>query len=280
MTEQRKAVIKNADMSEEMQQDAVDIASQALAKYNIEKDVAAYIKKEFDKKHNPTCILLSSSLFTGAEEVDLLLDKQRRFQAMLADGDIFYSRSDLRMFIDKCRNDARSKLLDLYSEFHKTDPETLQDLVLHAAAWLKVSPLNTMQLIRDYPELISHRFGPNGSLPLHIAARAVGETHLQRLEPFLDRFPEASKCLDKHGLLPLHSALIQGANYDVVTRLLESYPDASKCIVLPRSPVPKDLVPFVGMLPFHVSCCRSSLDVIYSLLTHYPECLVGDKSNL
>ena len=37
MTEQRKAVIKNADMSEEMQQDAVDIASAALAKYNIEK---------------------------------------------------------------------------------------------------------------------------------------------------------------------------------------------------------------------------------------------------
>ena len=37
MTEQRKAVIKNADMNEDMQQDAVDIASQALAKYNIEK---------------------------------------------------------------------------------------------------------------------------------------------------------------------------------------------------------------------------------------------------
>lgn len=35
--EQRKAVIKNADMSESMQQDAVDCASQALAKYNIEK---------------------------------------------------------------------------------------------------------------------------------------------------------------------------------------------------------------------------------------------------
>ena len=37
MTEQRKAVIKNADMSEDMQQDAVDVASQALSKYNIEK---------------------------------------------------------------------------------------------------------------------------------------------------------------------------------------------------------------------------------------------------
>lgn len=37
MAEQRKAVIKNADMSESMQQDAVDIASLALSKYNIEK---------------------------------------------------------------------------------------------------------------------------------------------------------------------------------------------------------------------------------------------------
>jgi hypothetical protein len=37
MSEQRKAVIKNADMSEEMQQDAVDCASAALSKYNIEK---------------------------------------------------------------------------------------------------------------------------------------------------------------------------------------------------------------------------------------------------
>ena len=30
-------MIKNADMSEEMQQDAVDCATQALEKYNIEK---------------------------------------------------------------------------------------------------------------------------------------------------------------------------------------------------------------------------------------------------
>lgn len=49
-----KAVIKNVDMSEEMQQEAVDIASAALEKYNIEKDIAAQIKKEFDRKHGPT----------------------------------------------------------------------------------------------------------------------------------------------------------------------------------------------------------------------------------
>ena len=80
MTE-RKAVIKNADMSEDMQQDAVEVsirfvcyftfyssemnciirqvATQAMEKFNIEKDIAAFIKKEFDKKYNPTwhCIV-------------------------------------------------------------------------------------------------------------------------------------------------------------------------------------------------------------------------------
>jgi dynein light chain LC8-type len=54
MSEQRKAVIKNADMSDSMQQDAVDIASKALSEFNIEKDVAAYIKKEFDRKYGTT----------------------------------------------------------------------------------------------------------------------------------------------------------------------------------------------------------------------------------
>ncbi|CAD7925857.1 unnamed protein product [Amoebophrya sp. A25] len=54
MSSDRKAVIKNADMAEDMQQDAIDCAMQALEKYNIEKDIAAFIKKEFDKKYNPT----------------------------------------------------------------------------------------------------------------------------------------------------------------------------------------------------------------------------------
>ena len=67
MSEARKAVIKNADMSEEMQQDAMyvisyfifcsnfcstslplsDTASAAMDQFSIEKDIAASIKKEF-----------------------------------------------------------------------------------------------------------------------------------------------------------------------------------------------------------------------------------------
>lgn len=55
----KKAVIKNVDMSDEMQDEALNVSIQALDKYNIEKDIAAYIKKEFDKKYNPTwhCIV-------------------------------------------------------------------------------------------------------------------------------------------------------------------------------------------------------------------------------
>ncbi|KAH9953640.1 dynein light chain type 1-domain-containing protein [Russula dissimulans] len=49
-----KAIIKNVDMSDELQQECVDVATAALEKYNIEKDIAAHIKKEFDKRHGPT----------------------------------------------------------------------------------------------------------------------------------------------------------------------------------------------------------------------------------
>ena len=49
-----RAVIKNVDMTDEMQQEAIDISMNALDKYNVEKDIAAHIKKEFDKRFSPT----------------------------------------------------------------------------------------------------------------------------------------------------------------------------------------------------------------------------------
>ena len=45
----RKAVIKNVDMSEDLQQDVIEIATSAMEKFNVEKDIAANIKKEFDR---------------------------------------------------------------------------------------------------------------------------------------------------------------------------------------------------------------------------------------
>ncbi|KAM5315276.1 dynein light chain 1, cytoplasmic-like [Glossophaga mutica] len=42
-------------MLEEMQQDSAECTTQVLEKYNIEKDIVAHIKKDFDKKYSPTC---------------------------------------------------------------------------------------------------------------------------------------------------------------------------------------------------------------------------------
>jgi len=49
-----KAIIKNVDMTDEMQRESIEIAMTAMEKYTIEKDIAAQIKKEFDRRHGPT----------------------------------------------------------------------------------------------------------------------------------------------------------------------------------------------------------------------------------
>ncbi|KAJ9646494.1 Dynein light chain [Coniosporium tulheliwenetii] len=58
-SEKLEAQIKSADMSEEMQQEAIEVATEAMSKFNIEKDIAQYIKKEFDARKGATwhCIV-------------------------------------------------------------------------------------------------------------------------------------------------------------------------------------------------------------------------------
>ncbi|CAH9061706.1 unnamed protein product [Cuscuta epithymum] len=55
----KKLIIKSADMKEDMQKEAVNIAIAAFELHTVEKDVAEHIKKEFDKNHGPTwhCIV-------------------------------------------------------------------------------------------------------------------------------------------------------------------------------------------------------------------------------
>ncbi|KAK6906394.1 hypothetical protein I203_100379 [Kwoniella mangroviensis CBS 8507] len=48
------AVIKSVDMSEEMQQKAVDIVVLSLEKHDVERDMAMFIKKEFDRLYGTT----------------------------------------------------------------------------------------------------------------------------------------------------------------------------------------------------------------------------------
>ncbi|XP_051224205.1 uncharacterized protein [Lolium perenne] len=54
-----KIQLKSADMKDEMQKEAFEISRLAFEKHAMEKDIAEYIKKEFDKNHGPTwhCIV-------------------------------------------------------------------------------------------------------------------------------------------------------------------------------------------------------------------------------
>ncbi|XP_052885899.1 uncharacterized protein LOC128294087 isoform X4 [Gossypium arboreum] len=64
--EPKKVISKSADMKDDMQKEAVNIAISAFEKNNVKKDVAEYIKKEFDKKYGPTwhCIVGSNFAMT------------------------------------------------------------------------------------------------------------------------------------------------------------------------------------------------------------------------
>ncbi|EEC18995.1 dynein light chain 1, cytoplasmic-like [Ixodes scapularis] len=50
----KKVVIKASDIPEHMQQEAINVAISALEKHKILRDVAAFIKTEFDRKYSPT----------------------------------------------------------------------------------------------------------------------------------------------------------------------------------------------------------------------------------
>jgi len=51
--------VKSADMPEDMQQEAIEVAQDGMSKYNIEKDIAQHIKKTFDERKGATwhCIV-------------------------------------------------------------------------------------------------------------------------------------------------------------------------------------------------------------------------------
>lgn len=49
-----KVVVKNVDMSEDMQGFSIETAIAALEQFNMEKDIAAFVKKKFDNHYGAT----------------------------------------------------------------------------------------------------------------------------------------------------------------------------------------------------------------------------------
>ncbi|KAF1825227.1 uncharacterized protein K489DRAFT_429521 [Dissoconium aciculare CBS 342.82] len=57
--EKLEAQIKSVDMSEDMQQEAVEVAQEAMDKFTVEKEIAHHIKRTFDERKGATwhCIV-------------------------------------------------------------------------------------------------------------------------------------------------------------------------------------------------------------------------------
>ncbi|KAI4762501.1 hypothetical protein E4T44_14659 [Aureobasidium sp. EXF-8845] len=53
-SERLEAQVKSADMTEDMQQEAIEVAQEAMEKFNIEKDIAHHIKKTVSQYHLTT----------------------------------------------------------------------------------------------------------------------------------------------------------------------------------------------------------------------------------
>lgn len=56
---QPRVVVKSADMPEDMQRKAIELALTALDRFELERDMAKYLKKEFDARFQPSwhCIV-------------------------------------------------------------------------------------------------------------------------------------------------------------------------------------------------------------------------------
>lgn len=54
MTAPPQATVKVHGMPRDMESFAIQTATEAMERYNTEKDIASHIKKEFDRKYTPT----------------------------------------------------------------------------------------------------------------------------------------------------------------------------------------------------------------------------------
>eukprot|EP00531_Pseudo-nitzschia_arenysensis_P018509 CAMPEP_0116131940 /NCGR_PEP_ID=MMETSP0329-20121206/9282_1 /TAXON_ID=697910 /ORGANISM="Pseudo-nitzschia arenysensis, Strain B593" /LENGTH=608 /DNA_ID=CAMNT_0003626421 /DNA_START=59 /DNA_END=1885 /DNA_ORIENTATION=- len=98
--------------------------------------------------------------------------------------------------------------------------------------------------------------GFNGNLrflPLHKACVLAPPKGV--IEKLLQAYPDGSKCIDQDGWLPIHCACFYGACSQAITTLLEAHPKGSQ------------LKDDEGRLPLHYACLKSaSQDVVDILL--------------
>uniref|UniRef100_A0A7S2HF85 Uncharacterized protein n=1 Tax=Helicotheca tamesis TaxID=374047 RepID=A0A7S2HF85_9STRA len=231
-------------------------------------------------------------------DINYHVDLQRSCMNMLKskDGDIFYSRTDLRILIEKTEHTIYKELCNHHFfsntllHHHNATSNGVQDkpngdFVVHAAARLSLKPENLQQILSSFPTHLFHiRDMFNfGVIPLHIAASYAPPTtgakmnnHTARVKLILSAFPLGAKYLDLRGRLPLHHALLHGADAEVITALIKANPNSLSLPFLPTESETNEISSMKGFLPFHMSCCLDlSCSAIFVLIQNNPSCVCG-----
>ncbi|KAH8157974.1 hypothetical protein CIB48_g10276 [Xylaria polymorpha] len=74
--EKLDAQIKSADMAEDLQQEAIDIAQEAMGKFTIEKDIAQHIKKT--RRNTSSTFISATALFCSLRLSNPLKERNTR----------------------------------------------------------------------------------------------------------------------------------------------------------------------------------------------------------
>ncbi|KAL0575914.1 hypothetical protein V5O48_006060 [Marasmius crinis-equi] len=202
-----KAIIKNVDMSEEMQQESVDIASAALEKYNIEKDIAAQIKKEFDRRHGPTWHVVVGKNFgsyvtheneavVGSEEcLQAIIRVEKTAFAAQCTGDLFHPEETVGLI-------SRTKLMES------------TDIYTWLAGWIS-SP-------------VSEEKQPQGDVKINIICPAT-DVHIRKYSKQMSILVQETPGLYRQIVEPYISAF-PAARTQWVTEILEGRAEQDKVL--------------------------------------------------
>jgi len=139
-------------------------------------------------------------------------------------------------------------------------------LPLHYACSCKSVPLEIVQWLANiHSEGLMTRTKESkiGDLPLHYALEQCHETDIIRC--LLDAYPEGIRARDHLAILPLHFACVCFTNRD-------SYPLDTVKLLLERGPdIIKERSKHLGWLPLHVACSGANLAAVPLLLERYRE---------
>ena len=209
-----------------------------------------------------------------------------------ADGDVFYSRSDLRLTHHSLVQSLEETLYCFYHDepnplvfrSNNLDPNNFvihalivvhflvkRDIVLKALRLLIVTNYHQALNSMDY----------QGALPLHIACKWQNWKVISSLQAIIPTLPGVKTTLRK--CHPLQIALINFNHNDTETTVICSkYMDESVAVLLKANidvltlpykpnPIEDNECALIGFLPFHLACSKDfSLTGIYLILRSYP----------